>query len=140
LILQIGLFTRLPGLPRVRRPGQEPGSKTGRHGLPHHAQDGEVTSLVEFVENPKDVNVNAQPGIRGQIERAHSDSNPVFLDRNSNVQNMHSASSDKPVAFYSLDTIISVGYRVKSKQGRQPLGNKVRRAASRFWDPRWAEQ
>ena len=27
------------------------------------------------------------------------------LDRNSNVQNMHIASSDKPVAFYSLDTI-----------------------------------
>jgi hypothetical protein len=41
------------------------------------------------------------------------------LDRNSNVQNMHIASSDKPVAFYSLDTIISVGYRVKSKQGTQ---------------------
>jgi hypothetical protein len=31
------------------------------------------------------------------------------LDRNSNVQNMHIASSDKPVVFYSLDTIISVG-------------------------------
>lgn len=39
------------------------------------------------------------------------------LDRKSNVQNMHTASSDKPVALYSLDTIISVGYRVKSKQG-----------------------
>jgi hypothetical protein len=39
------------------------------------------------------------------------------LDRKSNVQNMHIASSDKPVALYSLDTIISVGYRVKSKQG-----------------------
>jgi hypothetical protein len=30
---------------------------------------------------------------------------------------MHIASSGKPVALYSLDTIISVGYRVKSKQG-----------------------
>ena len=39
------------------------------------------------------------------------------LDRKSNVQNMHIASSDKPVALYSLDAIISVGYRVKSKQG-----------------------
>ena len=27
------------------------------------------------------------------------------------------ANSDKPVAFYSLDVIISVGYRVKSKRG-----------------------
>lgn len=41
------------------------------------------------------------------------------LDRKSNVQNLHIASSDKPVAFYSLDAIISVGYRVKSKQGTQ---------------------
>lgn len=30
---------------------------------------------------------------------------------------MHIANSDKPVAFYSLDVIISVGYRVKSKRG-----------------------
>lgn len=30
---------------------------------------------------------------------------------------MQIANSDKPVAFYSLDVIISVGYRVKSKRG-----------------------
>lgn len=30
---------------------------------------------------------------------------------------LHIANSDKPVAFYSLDVIISVGYRVKSKRG-----------------------
>ena len=41
------------------------------------------------------------------------------LDRKSNVQNLHIASSDKPVALYSLDAIISVGYRVKSRQGTQ---------------------
>ena len=39
------------------------------------------------------------------------------LARKSNVQNLHIASSDKPVAAYSLDVIISVGYRVKSSQG-----------------------
>lgn len=39
------------------------------------------------------------------------------LARKSNVQNLHIASSDKPVAAYSLDVIISVGYRVKSTQG-----------------------
>ena len=39
------------------------------------------------------------------------------LDEKSNVQNLHIANSDKPVAFYSLDVIISVGYRVKSKRG-----------------------
>lgn len=41
------------------------------------------------------------------------------LDRKSNVQKLHIAFSDKPIAVYSLDTIISVGYRVKSKQGTQ---------------------
>ncbi|WP_229240265.1 virulence protein RhuM/Fic/DOC family protein [Dyadobacter sp. SG02] len=41
------------------------------------------------------------------------------LVRKSNVQFLHIAFSDKPIAVYSLDTIISVGYRVKSKQGTQ---------------------
>mgnify|MGYP001597364002 CR=1 FL=1 len=41
------------------------------------------------------------------------------LAKESNVQNLHIASSDKPVAAYSLDVIISVGYRVKSKRGVQ---------------------
>lgn len=33
-----------------------------------------------------------------------------------NVHYLHIANSDKPVAFYNLDAIISVGYRVKSKR------------------------
>ena len=41
------------------------------------------------------------------------------LDERSNVQNLHIAHSDKPVRFYNLDVIISVGYRVKSLQGVQ---------------------
>ena len=39
------------------------------------------------------------------------------LDKESNMQKMHIANSDKPVAFYSLDVVISVGYRVKSNRG-----------------------
>ena len=39
------------------------------------------------------------------------------LDEESNVQKMHFANSDKPVSLYSLDVIISVGYRVKSNEG-----------------------
>lgn len=39
------------------------------------------------------------------------------LDKKSNVHFLHIANSDKPVALYSLDVIISVGYRVKSKRG-----------------------
>lgn len=41
------------------------------------------------------------------------------LTPESNVQNLHIANSDKPVDFYSLDVIISVGYRVKSQRGVQ---------------------
>ena len=41
------------------------------------------------------------------------------LDEKSNVQTMHIANSDKPVEYYSLDVIISVGYRVKSLRGTQ---------------------
>ncbi len=41
------------------------------------------------------------------------------LDEKSNVQKMHIPNSDKPTVFYNLDVIISVGYRVKSKQDTQ---------------------
>ena len=47
--------------------------------------------------------------------------NAVFkekeVDKESNVQNLHIPNSDKKVEFYSLDVIISVGYRVKSQRG-----------------------
>ena len=39
------------------------------------------------------------------------------LVEKSNLHFLQIANSDKPVAFYSLDVIISVGYRVKSIQG-----------------------
>ena len=39
------------------------------------------------------------------------------LDEKSNVNFLHIANSDKPVKHFSLDVIISVGYRVKSIQG-----------------------
>ena len=38
-------------------------------------------------------------------------------DEKSNMHFLHIANSDKPVSYYSLDVIISVGYRVKSKRG-----------------------
>ncbi|PJA63071.1 MAG: death-on-curing protein [Candidatus Portnoybacteria bacterium CG_4_9_14_3_um_filter_44_9] len=44
----------------------------------------------------------------------------IFKDREisekSNVQKMHIPNSDKPVAFYSLDIILAVGYRANSKR------------------------
>lgn len=41
------------------------------------------------------------------------------LEEKSNVQFLHIANSDKPVKFYNLNVIISVGYRVKSQRGTQ---------------------
>jgi len=41
------------------------------------------------------------------------------LNEKSNVHFMHIANSDKPVKYYNLDVIISVGYRVKSARGTQ---------------------
>jgi hypothetical protein len=41
------------------------------------------------------------------------------LAEKSNVQKMHIAFSDKPVKFYNLDVVISIGYRVNSKRATQ---------------------
>ena len=43
--------------------------------------------------------------------------NELECERKSNVRFLHIANSDKPVEFYNLDVIISVGYRVKSQRG-----------------------
>ncbi len=37
------------------------------------------------------------------------------IDKESNMQKMHIANSDKPVVFYSLDVVLGVGYRTNSK-------------------------
>src|SRR5690554_1024899 len=41
------------------------------------------------------------------------------LPEKSNVQILHIRGIDKPVKYFSLDVIISVGYRVKSKRGTE---------------------
>jgi prophage maintenance system killer protein len=54
--------------------------------------------------------------ITRHIQRALADDE---LSLESNVRKVHIASSDKPVSLYSLDAIISVGYRVNSARGTQ---------------------
>lgn len=39
------------------------------------------------------------------------------VDKESNMHFLHITTADRPVAVYSLDVVISVGYRVKSKRG-----------------------
>ncbi|NTW30916.1 MAG: death-on-curing protein, partial [Candidatus Moranbacteria bacterium] len=41
------------------------------------------------------------------------------INEKSNVQKMHIANSDKPVAFYSLDIMLAVGYRANSARAIQ---------------------
>jgi death-on-curing family protein len=41
------------------------------------------------------------------------------LDKKSNMHFLHIPNSDKPIRIYNLDVIISIGYRVNSKQGTQ---------------------
>jgi len=41
------------------------------------------------------------------------------ISEQSNLQKMQIANSDRPVVFYDLDVVISVGYRIKSRQGVQ---------------------
>ncbi len=43
--------------------------------------------------------------------------NEEEVEKESNLLYLQKANSDKPVAYYSLDVIISVGYRVKSRRG-----------------------
>lgn len=58
-------------------------------------------------------------GVHRTVITRHT--NNVFeekeLEEKSNVHFLHIANSDKSVKYYSLDVIISVGYRVKSKRG-----------------------
>ncbi|MFW2545674.1 RhuM family protein [Primorskyibacter sp. 2E107] len=53
-----------------------------------------------------------QSGVSRHLKNIFDDGE---LDAGSNMQKMHSAGSAKPVQVYSLDTVISVGYRVNSK-------------------------
>lgn len=51
------------------------------------------------------------------ISRHITNSFKEEIDKESNMHFLHIATSDRPVAVYSLDVIISVGYRIKSKRG-----------------------
>ncbi len=51
------------------------------------------------------------------ISRHISNTFKEELNKESNMHFLHIPNSDRPVAFYSLDVIISVGYRVKSQRG-----------------------
>lgn len=90
--------------------------------LIYQSEDG-VTRIETRLENETVWLTQAQMADLFQKERSviTKHISNVFadgeLDEKSNVQILHISGSDKPVKFYNLDVIISVGYRVKSHQG-----------------------
>lgn len=88
-------------------------------------QPDEIVNLEVRVENESVWLTQQQMSVLFQRDRTviTRHINNVFsereLEEKSNVQILHFANSDKPIKFYSLDVIISVGYRVKSQRGTQ---------------------
>lgn len=87
-----------------------------------HAEGGQVTVRLEggslwlSQEQIADLFKRDRSVITKHLRNIFQDEELV---EESNVQNLHIAGSDKPVKFYNLDVIISVGYRVNSKRGTQ---------------------
>lgn len=90
----------------------------------YHSQDGSVQLNVKLENETVWLSANQMAmlfdrdakTIRKHINNFFADGE---LAKESNTQKMRVANSDKPVPFYNLDVIISVGYRVKSRQGVQ---------------------
>jgi len=99
---------------------EEPGSEI----ILYQNQDGTIKIDVHL-ENDTVWLSQIQIGDLFQKERSviTKHINNVFeegeLDEKSNVQILHISGADRPVKFYNLNVIISVGYRVKSQQGTQ---------------------
>ena len=90
----------------------------------YHSHDGSVQLNVKLENETVWLSANQMAMLfdrDAKTIRKHI--NNVFADgelaKESNTQKMRVANSDKPVPFYNLDVIISVGYRVKSRQGVQ---------------------
>ncbi len=90
----------------------------------YQSQDGEVNIDVQLNDGTVWLS-QAQMSQLFQVERSviGKHINNIIqsgeLEEKSNVQKMHIANSDKPVNFYNLDMIISVGFRVNSHRGIQ---------------------
>lgn len=90
----------------------------------YHSQDGSVQLNVKLEKETVWLSANQMAMLfdrDAKTIRKHI--NNVFADgelaKESNTHFLRVANSDKPVPFYNLDVIISVGYRVKSRQGVQ---------------------
>ena len=101
-----------------------PGEKRGGEILMYEAPDGEVRVDVRLDHETVWLTQAQMVDLFGRDQSVVSRHlRNVFADgelpAEGNMQKMHIASADKPTTLYSLDVIISVGYRVKSKRGVQ---------------------
>ncbi len=90
----------------------------------YEAPDGEVRMDVRFDQETVWLTQAQMVELFGRDQSVLSRHlRNVFTDgelpSEGNMQKMHTASADKPTTLYSLDVIISVGYRVKSRRGVQ---------------------
>lgn len=86
----------------------------------YHSQDGSVQLNVKLENETVWLSANQMAMLfdrDAKTIRKHI--NNVFADGELATHFLRVANSDKPVPFYNLDVIISVGYRVKSRQGVQ---------------------
>ncbi|WP_447965601.1 RhuM family protein [Nitrospira sp. Ecomares 2.1] len=103
-----------------KRPGKDPGGNVVFYRSP----DGMVRLEVQLAQ---DTGWLTQQQMAPLFQRERSvitkHINHVFkegeLTPKSNMQNLHIGGSDKPVRCFTLDVVISVGYRLKSKRGLQ---------------------
>jgi len=96
--------------------------------------NNEKYEIVKFVDDEFELDVNVSPNEntvwlsrqeisllfvrdRTVISRHIKNIFTEELDKKSNVHFLHIPNSDKPIEIYSLDVVISVGYRVKSIRG-----------------------
>lgn len=90
----------------------------------YHSPDGEVRLDVRLEHETVWLTQRQMAALFGRdqsvisrhLSRALADDE---LSPESTMQKVHIASSDKPVALYNLDAVISVGYRVNSGRGTQ---------------------
>lgn len=90
----------------------------------YQTEDGTTEVDVKLVENTVWLNQSQMSELFQRDQSVISRHlNNVFkegeLERKSNMQIMHIPISDKPVTYFNLDVIVSVGYRVKSFRGTQ---------------------
>lgn len=92
----------------------------------YSSNDGKVNVQV-IVDSVRDTIWTTQKGmaeifgvdISGISRHINNIFNSGELEEKSNLQKMQIANSDKPIIYYSLDTIIAVGYRVNSYKATQ---------------------